>query len=119
MQRREPETISEERAERGLTRQLRVPPDLAFLEGHFPGQPLVAGVVQLYWVMQAAEALLGRMPGLGALEGLRFRDALLPGDTFRLSLELSVARDVLRFRLEAGERVFAAGRLRLAAEHAR
>ncbi|MBM4335253.1 MAG: AMP-binding protein [Deltaproteobacteria bacterium] len=112
---RDPVVLSEQRGASSIVRELRVPADLAFLEGHFPGQPVVAGVVQLHWVMLAAAELLGATPQLLALEGLRFRDALLPSQPFRLSLELSPARDRLRFELSDGERVFAQGRAQLAA----
>ncbi len=108
-----PVALSETRGPRTLERELRVPADLAFLEGHFADQPVVAGVVQLHWVMLAAADLLGAMPRVLALEGLRFRDVLLPEQRFRLSLELSPARDLLRFELSAGEAIFASGRVRL------
>jgi acyl-coenzyme A synthetase/AMP-(fatty) acid ligase len=110
-----PILLSESRAPRSLERQLRVPADLAFFEGHFAGQPVVAGVVQLHWAMLAAADLLGAMPRVRALEGLRFRDSLLPEQCFRLSLELSPARDLLRFELATSDRIFASGRARLAA----
>jgi 3-hydroxymyristoyl/3-hydroxydecanoyl-(acyl carrier protein) dehydratase len=113
--RREPLSLGEERSAGRLVRSLRVPADLAFLEGHFPGRPVVAAVVQLRWVMDAAHALLGRAPEVVALEGLRFRDALRPGDACELSVEWTAARDALRFSLASGERAFAAGRLRLRA----
>ncbi len=108
-----PVLIAESRTPRTLERELRVPADLAFLEGHFPGQPVVAGVVQLHWVMQAAADLLGEAPRVRGFEGLRFRDVLLPDQGFRLSLELSESGDRLRFELSDGERVFASGRARL------
>ena len=108
-----PLLLSERRGPRSLERELRVPADLSFLEGHFPGEPIVAGVVQIHWVMLATADLLGAAPRVRALEGLRFREVLLPEQTFRLSLELSEALDVLRFELAAGERVFASGRVRL------
>jgi acyl-coenzyme A synthetase/AMP-(fatty) acid ligase len=108
-----PLVISERRGPRSLERELRVPADLAFLEGHFPGQPIVAGVVQIHWVMLAAAELLGSAPRVRALEGLRFRETLAPEQSFRLSVELSESADVLRFTLAAGERVFASGRARL------
>lgn len=111
---RSPIVLGEERSANTLVRELCVPADLAFLEGHFPGQPVVAGVVQLHWVMIAAAEILGEMPRVRVLEGLRFRDALLPEQRFRLSLELSEARDRLRFELSDGERVFAKGRAMLA-----
>jgi acyl-coenzyme A synthetase/AMP-(fatty) acid ligase len=108
-----PIVLAEQRFARTLERELRVPADLAFLEGHFPGQPVVAGVVALHWVMLAAAELLGATPRVRALEGLRFREALLPEQRFTLSLELSDSRDALRFELRDGERIFASGRARL------
>jgi 3-hydroxymyristoyl/3-hydroxydecanoyl-(acyl carrier protein) dehydratase len=107
--------LAESRGERRIERTLRVPSDLAQLEGHFPGAPLVAGVVQLGWVMDAARALTGRDLAASGFEGLRFRDALTPGQELALALELSEAGDLARFQLAAGERVFAAGRVRLTA----
>jgi acyl-coenzyme A synthetase/AMP-(fatty) acid ligase len=109
-----PILLSESLGPRRLERELRVPAELAFFEGHFPGQPVVAGVVQIHWVMLAAADLLGAMPRVQALEGLRFRDILLPEQRFRLSLELSPARDLLRFELSAADSIFATGRARLA-----
>lgn len=116
---RSPILLAESRSARRLERRLRVPPDLAALEGHFPGTPLVAGVVQLGWVMDAARALTGRSALPAAFEGLRFRDVLAPQQELRLAVELSEAGDLARFQLDAGERVFAAGRVRLLAGAAR
>jgi 3-hydroxymyristoyl/3-hydroxydecanoyl-(acyl carrier protein) dehydratase len=111
-----PVLISERRDARGFERALRVPADLAFLEGHFPGQPVVAGVVQIHWVMQAAADWLGAAPRVLGFEGLRFRDVLLPEQVFRLALTLSESGDRLRFELTADDgRVFASGRARLRA----
>jgi 3-hydroxymyristoyl/3-hydroxydecanoyl-(acyl carrier protein) dehydratase len=106
--------LAEERAARRLVRTLRVPADLSALEGHFPGVPLVAGVVQLGWVLEAASALSGRSVEATRFEGLRFRDALAPEQELRLAVELSEAGDLARFQLDAGARIFAAGRVRLA-----
>ncbi|MFI5315838.1 MAG: AMP-binding protein [Myxococcota bacterium] len=106
-----PVLISEQRDAHSLSRELRVPADLAFLDGHFPGRGIVAGVVQIHWVLQAARELLG--PGLRvrALEGVKFRELLLPEQVFRLDLERSPAADGLRFRVSAGARVFASGKV--------
>ncbi len=108
----EPVLLEERRGERSLTRRLRVPADLAFLDGHFPGRPIVAGVVQIHWVMQAARELAPE-PRARALEAVRFRDLLLPGQEFTLELELSEDGAVVRFSLHAGEGTFSAGRVLL------
>jgi 3-hydroxymyristoyl/3-hydroxydecanoyl-(acyl carrier protein) dehydratase len=112
---RAPLVLAESRSARRIERTLRVPADLAQLEGHFPGAPLVAGVVQLGWVMDAARALGARDLTAIVFEGLRFRDALTPEQELRLAVELSEAGDLARFQLTAGERVFGAGRVRFAA----
>ncbi len=109
-----PVLLSEQRSAQRLERELCVPAELAFLEGHFPGQPIVAGVVQLHWVMAAAAELLGAAPVVRALEGLRFREALVPGQRFTLLVELSESRERLRFELRADARIFSSGRVRLA-----
>jgi acyl-coenzyme A synthetase/AMP-(fatty) acid ligase/3-hydroxymyristoyl/3-hydroxydecanoyl-(acyl carrier protein) dehydratase len=106
-----PILISERRAERSLERTLRVPADLAFLEGHFPGRPVVAGVVQIHWVMLAARELLGPALRARSLEGVRFRDLLLPDQVFQLELEISSDGAALRFRLFTDDSVFSAGRV--------
>jgi acyl-CoA synthetase (AMP-forming)/AMP-acid ligase II len=105
-----PVLLSERRDTRSLSRELRVPAELAFLEGHFPGRPIVAGVVQIHWVLQAARELVGPELRVRALEGLRFRDLLLPDQVFSLELELAESRDSLRFRLFADDRVFTSGK---------
>jgi 3-hydroxymyristoyl/3-hydroxydecanoyl-(acyl carrier protein) dehydratase len=98
-----------------LERQLEVPRDLVYLDGHYDGQPLVAAVVELRWVMEAAFDLLGRTPRVSELEVLKFPEVLLPGQRFALRVERCEPGDRLAFRLYDGTRVFASGRCRLAA----
>ncbi len=106
--------FGEPSARRRLTRSIRVDAELACLDGHFPGHPIVPGVAQLGWVLEAAAELLGREPRARALEALKFPTPLRPGDACELAVEL--AGDTLRFELREGARTFATGRLRLAAE---
>jgi acyl-coenzyme A synthetase/AMP-(fatty) acid ligase len=113
---RAPLLHAEERGPLSLRRELSVPEDLAFLEGHFEGFPVVPGVVQVGWVMEAAQAAFGAPPRVAAIENLKFKELLLPGQRLRLELEWSPSREVLRFRLAAGGRVFSTGRARLRPE---
>ena len=100
----------ESRGEGWLERELEVPRDLVYLDGHYDAQPLVAAVVELRWVMEAAFDLLGRTPRVGDFEVLKFPEVLLPGQRFSLRVERSQAGDRLDFRLFEGRRVFASGR---------
>jgi acyl-coenzyme A synthetase/AMP-(fatty) acid ligase len=111
-----PELLAAERAPDLAVVEWRVPPDLAQLEGHFPGHPVVAGVVQLSWVMGELEELLGEPPQLESLEALKFHDVLGPGGRVRLRLELEEHGTRFRFVLadaERPERTFASGRGRI------
>src|SRR5262249_61965927 len=81
-----PKLVGERRDPGHLVRELEVPEDLAALEGHFEGFPLVAGVVQLGWVFDAAAEWLGGAPPLARVEALEFPQP--PRPPRRLTLQL-------------------------------
>ena len=73
----------------------RVTGDEDFLAGHFPGNPILPGVIQLEALAQAgAIALLaderyaGSLPLFGGVEAVRFRRMVTPGDELRLEVTL-------------------------------
>lgn len=80
-----------------VTARWRISGDEPWLAGHFPGRPVVPGVLQLEALAQAgAIAVLastdraGRLPLFGGVEEVRFRRQVLPGD--ELVLELAIER---------------------------
>ncbi len=109
-----PAVESEERGGDSLVRHCAVPRDLAFLAGHFDALPIVAGVVQLGWVIAAAEDLLGAVVRVSAVEALKFKQPLLPGEIFDLALTVDDERSCVRFRLSRGEDEISSGRILLA-----
>jgi acyl-CoA synthetase (AMP-forming)/AMP-acid ligase II len=116
-----PERLASRRGPGLAEVEWRVPHDLAQLEGHFPGHPVVAGVVQLGWVMDELTDLLGDRPQLEGLEALKFHDVLGPGERVHMRLELGGDGARFRFQLadaERPERIFASGRGRLRAKRA-
>ncbi len=69
--------------------------DEPWLSGHFPGNPVVPGVLQLESLAQTgAIALLaddryaGKLPLFGGVEEVRFRRVVQPGDTIDLEVTL-------------------------------
>jgi 3-hydroxyacyl-[acyl-carrier-protein] dehydratase len=68
-----------------------------FLQGHFPGNPILPGVIQLEALAQAGaltllgdERYLGRLALFGGVDKVRFRRVVRPGD--ELVLEVTVER---------------------------
>lgn len=91
-----------------------VPADHPCLAGHFPGNPVVPGVV----VLDQVAAALARCEG-GSLVGfsqVKFVAPLLPEQRAELQLELTDAR--LRFRVVRGDTVIASGEASVASSGA-
>lgn len=84
--------------------QFSIPHDHPCLPGHFPGRPLVPGVVVLERVLAAIEAGHGPSGPL-RLPQVKFLRPLLPGQAADIDLE-QVAGGRWRFRVShAGEMV--------------
>lgn len=69
-----------------------------FLRGHFPGNPVVPGVIQCEMAAQTCAALLsgkisGRTPLYTGIDKVRFRRIVRPGDTICFDCALTRERD--------------------------
>jgi 3-hydroxyacyl-[acyl-carrier-protein] dehydratase len=70
-----------------------------FFTGHFPGQPIMPGVLQIEALAQVgAVALLsqpqhkGKIALFARIDGVRFRRPVTPGDSLRLEVSLEKMR---------------------------
>lgn len=78
------------------------------LPGHFPGQPIVPGVVLLDRVIDAVEALHGAMPAL-RLPQVKFLKPLLPDQ--QADVEVTGEAPRWRFKVLRGVDVLASGEI--------
>jgi 3-hydroxyacyl-[acyl-carrier-protein] dehydratase len=92
---------------------LRVDANHPSLPGHFPGQPIVPGVVLLDCVLQEAERWLQRPLRVLGLPNAKFVAPLLPDQSTELQLKLDA--EELRFTLSRDGSIIAQGLFRIAA----
>ncbi len=86
---------------------LTVPASHPSLPGHFPGSPVVPGVVVLDLVLRAAAEWRGHEARVSGLKQAKFLAPLLPEERAEVALEAS--DDALGFRVSRGEQVIAQG----------
>jgi 3-hydroxymyristoyl/3-hydroxydecanoyl-(acyl carrier protein) dehydratase len=83
----------------------------AAFAGHFPGNPMVPGVLLLARVARAATAAFGA--SVGGVPAVKFLAPLRPGERFEVELE-PPAHAAVRFRVVRDGALIASGTLRLA-----
>ena len=86
--------------------QFVVDPSHPSLPGHFPGAPVVPGVLVLERVVALIEAAHGPLGAL-RLPQVKFVQPLLPGEEARIDLEGEAPR--WRFRVLRGDALVASG----------
>jgi 3-hydroxyacyl-[acyl-carrier-protein] dehydratase len=95
-------------------RSFRVPADHPSLPGHFPGQPVVPGVVILDEVAAFAAELYGGACHVARIPQVKFVAPLLPEQDARLEIEADASGTRMRFRVTRGADLIAGGELVLA-----
>jgi 3-hydroxyacyl-[acyl-carrier-protein] dehydratase len=86
---------------------LFIPPDHPVFPGHFPGAPVVPGVLLLAQVLDAADQWLGRALPVSRLQQAKFPAPWLPGMQVRAILECDPRQ--LRFEVRSEDQCLARG----------
>jgi beta-hydroxyacyl-ACP dehydratase FabZ len=67
----------------------------AFFQGHYPGFPIMPGVLIIEAMAQAGAVILlsnpdykGLIPMIGAIDDVKFKRPVVPGDQLRLEIEM-------------------------------
>ena len=78
-----------------------------FLQGHFPGNPIVPGVILCEMIAQTCSIMVlkdksGATPYFAGISKLRFRGVVRPGDTVRFDCYLTASRPPFYFARAKG-----------------
>lgn len=91
--------------------ELVVPAELDYFDGHFPGAPVVPGVVQLKWAIDAARRCFGVAGAVARMEALKFQHVMSPGIEAALTLRYAAESDKLHFSFDSDGRRHSSGRI--------
>ena len=93
-----------------------------FFQGHFPGHPIMPGVLIMEALAQVGAVLILKMPGyagylalFAGLDDVKFKRQVIPGDQLRLEVELIKFRKtfgVAQGKAYVGEALVAEGTLK-------
>lgn len=91
--------------------ELSAPSDLCYFNGHFPGVPILAGVVQIHWVITCGRQFFDLPPVFRGIHALRFHHILGPDKPFRLELVHEPLTSCLSFKITSPVGTHASGRV--------
>ncbi len=90
---------------------LALAPALAVFDGHFPGQPILPGVVQVDWAIAFARERFALPPVFLRLETLKFSQVATPGMALEIEWRWDAARSSLQFEYRSGAGKHSSGRV--------
>jgi 3-hydroxymyristoyl/3-hydroxydecanoyl-(acyl carrier protein) dehydratase len=94
--------------------EVKVPPNLVWFRGHFPGDPALAAVVQLCEVVEYVSSTWSDLKAPRAMTRLKFRNRILPAAVILVRLRRAQGSQRVSFELSGGETPYSSGTLEYA-----
>jgi len=100
-----------ERAPDQLILQFVVPADTDYFDGHFPGCPLLPGVVQVGWAIELARVHIPYSGRFRALANVKFKRVIQPDAAVTLRLAADRSRHEMSFEFGISGESCSSGRV--------
>lgn len=110
-----PDILDETRDGDTVTLRLRIQPELAHFAGHFPGLPILPGIVQTDWAVRLGRRHFAGLDRSLGVDQLKFQAMVRPGMELTLALAYDSARHSLAFSYRDAKRTYSTGRIRFEA----
>jgi acyl-CoA synthetase (AMP-forming)/AMP-acid ligase II len=96
--------------------ELIAPRDLLYFDGHFPGRPILAGFVQIDWVIAFGRRYFDLPPSFRGVHALKFQRVIPPELPVRVEMIHEPAKYALSFKITSDIGTHASGRVIFGAE---
>ncbi|WP_406662861.1 hydroxymyristoyl-ACP dehydratase [Gallaecimonas sp. GXIMD1310] len=110
-----PDIVERRLTAEGLELVLLVKPELLYFQGHFPGLPILPGVVQLHWAACFGAEHFGLSLKSHRMEAVKFQAVITPGLTLQLTLHYDRDKGRLAFHYRSEQGDHASGRIAMEA----
>jgi 3-hydroxymyristoyl/3-hydroxydecanoyl-(acyl carrier protein) dehydratase len=91
--------------------ELIAPGNLHYFNGHFPGRPILAGVVQVDWAIAYGRKYFDLPPCFRGIQALKFQRVILPDLPITLELVHQPLKGSLSFKITSERGTHASGRV--------
>jgi 3-hydroxymyristoyl/3-hydroxydecanoyl-(acyl carrier protein) dehydratase len=90
---------------------LHVPEELHYFAGHFPGNPVLPGVVQIAWAIHYGKECFNDLGDFSHLEAIKFQHVVLPDARVCLDLQWNAEQKKLMFAFSSNQAQHSSGRV--------
>lgn len=94
-----------------LILDLECPYHLIYFKGHFPNNPILAGVVQIHWVKIFIKIYFKIKINIVKIIRLKYNSTILPGDRIKLKLKYNTKKLSISFCFYNNSKTFSSGTL--------
>jgi 3-hydroxymyristoyl/3-hydroxydecanoyl-(acyl carrier protein) dehydratase len=106
-----PQFLALEMTENNVSLTLHIRHETSWLEGHFPHQPVLAGVVQTHWAATLGKTFFSVGDAFNRIDNLKFQSVVLPGQTLDLTLQYLPDVGAIKFAYQFADMTFSEGKL--------
>ncbi len=90
---------------------IRIPEDLIYFDGHFTGEPILPGIVQVNWAEVFGRRIFSIVGTFEALEVIKFQQLVFPNNKITITLNYQKDNKKLSFIYESDKGVHSSGRI--------
>ncbi|MFL0796653.1 MAG: AMP-binding protein [Cellvibrionaceae bacterium] len=90
---------------------ISLPFHLYYFDGHFPGNPVLPGVVQTHWAVHYGKEFFGISGNFSHLEAIKFQQVITPDLPLSLKLSFNTEKNKLTFTYSREDQKLSSGRI--------